>query len=442
MAFVVFVITGVGLASYYSDANDSGTRSGIEGIESKQLTSDEQFLELADLPTNLAGKPPVEIIDILKSKIEIGEHLAATGGEYAERAIDQLVTIYGTLCYLQEQEGNDAESSYDRLDEIRQQALNAGNEARVAATNHFYAFAAVARLNWFTEPVDFRFAIDAVRNIKSKNLVDARKTRKLFLAAYKLHANADNQDATTTLLSVLAEKLEGSPVPVISNQGVKLKDLERYARYYVAIDETSYTTRESKLDFFRAMITEIESAPPQTAETYQVVFELLDRLMNKSDVFFASELMRRLREVVPMISPKFSRQVSASISNAETRISSLGKTVALTGSKFNGAPLQLPNDKPTTLVFWRHDNQKSMDYVKSLASSNRFNPWGTNVLVACLTQQPVEKFEKLSQKAGKFTVVDFPTSQRLGKGLAIEFVPYEVSLDKDGKVLGLGIPKK
>ena len=142
-----------------------------------------------------------------------------------------------------------------------------------------------------------------------------------------------------------------------------------------------------------------------------------------------------------MINPAIRTKVDQSIDNIEKRISTLGKTVDLTGSSFGGSPLQLPNDKPTTLVFWRFGDKKSMEYLKTTANSSRFNPWGTNLLVACLSEQPVEEFEKAAHEFGRFTVLDYPASHRLGNEFALEFVPYQVSLDKDGTVIRLGAPK-
>jgi len=82
-----------------------------------------------------------------------------------------------------------------------------------------------------------------------------------------------------------------------------------------------------------------------------------------------------------------------------------------------------------------------MTYLKSIATSSRFNPWGTNLLVACLSQQDIKKYEKVGQEVGRFKVLDYPTSRRLGDEFAIEFVPYQVTLDKDGVVTRIGQPR-
>ena len=272
-------------------------------------------------------------------------------------------------------------------------------------------------------------------------MVQAQEINKLYLEAIDLHDTSSEQASTAILLSTLAEKLVGSPDKKISSLGLRLKDHARYAPYYAAIDELPYTTRESKLKFFRELIGEIEKAPPQSLEAYQVVFQLIDRLANKSDAVFAGTLTNRLRKATSTVDASIKEQVNYSINKAETRIAWLGKTADLSGSDFNGSPLQLPNGKPTTLVFWRFGDTKSMKYLTSTANSSRFNPWGTNLLVACLSQQALVEFEKLGQELGRFTVLDYPTSRRLGDDFAVEFIPYQVSMDKDGKVVRLGQPR-
>ena len=440
-AFLVIAVVGIGLTVLYTNADQASEVSGIEVVESKQLTGDEQFVEVSELPQDFASKLPVERIDILKSKIKAGEELAQSGGHYAQRATEQLVFLYGALCYLEESQEVDSKKSYERLDELRQQALAEGDEQRVAITDFLRVSAATIRLKRRTEQADFRFATDAVQNLDSKNFVNAGQVKKLYDDAIGLHDTSSKQDSTAIFLSTLGDKLVDSPDAKISSLGLSLKDHPKYAAYYAAIDKPPYTTRESKLGFFRKLVAEIEKAPPQSLKSYQVVFQLLDRLVNRSDVLFAGTLAKRLRETTSMINPTIRTKVGQSIDHLEKRISTLGKTVDLTGSTFDGSPLKLPNGKPTTLVFWRSGNMKSMKYLKSTANSSRFNPWGTNLLVACLSQQPVEEFEKVAQEFGRFTVLDYPTSRRLGNEFALEFVPYQVSLDKDGTVIRLGAPK-
>ena len=440
-AFLVIAVVGIGLTVLYTNADQASEVSGIEVVESKQLTSDEQFIEVSELPPGFERKLPVERIDILKSKIKAGEELAQSGGHYAQRATEQLVFLYGALCYLEESQGVDSKKSYERLAELRQQALAEGNEQRVAITDFLRASSATVRLKRRTEKADFRFATDAVQNLDSKSFLNAEQIKRLYNDAIELHDTSSKQDSTAIFLSTLGDKLVDSPETKISSLGLSLKDHPKYAAYYAAIDKPPYTTRESKLGFFRKLVAEIEKAPPQSLKSYQVVFQLLDRLVNRSDVLFAGTLAKRLREATPMINPAIRTKVDQSIDNIEKRISTLGKTVDLTGSSFGGSPLQLPNDKPTTLVFWRFGDKKSMEYLKTTANSSRFNPWGTNLLVACLSKQPVEEFEKAAHEFGRFTVLDYPTSHRLGNEFALEFVPYQVSLDKDGTVIRLGAPK-
>ena len=405
------------------------------------MASDKQLLEDNGLPADFDQKQPVEKIHLLKSKIVAGEELAKSEGPYAERASDQLVLIYGTLCHLQDLEGIDSQDSYARLAELRQQALEAGNGERVALADFLRAFAATNRLYRSTERADFHFATDAVLNIDSKELVNKEQANVLYLDAIKLHDNSSKQGSTAIYLSILGEKLYGSPVRAISNLGLKLKDHVTYNRYYTAIDILPDMTRESKTQFYNEMIAEIDKNPPQSPITYRVIIRLIDRLLSRSDANFASTLAKRLGKAASMMSPEIRARIDQSIKNIERRIATLGKTVDLSGSKFDGSPLRLPNDKPTTLVFWSIGNEESTDYIQLLANSDRFDPWETNVLMASLAPLSEKELGSAEELNGKFTVLDNATSRRMGIDIGIDLVPYQVSLDKDGKVIRLGDPR-
>ena len=383
-AYLVIPVVVIALTVLYTNAEQADKPSGIEGIASNQLTSEEQFLEVTALPSNFKKKKPVEKIGILKSKILSAEKLARSGGYYGEKSTDQLVKLYGSLCHLQKRVGIDASKAYAKLAELRQHALAAGDQERVAAADFFHVLLATESLNRYTEPVDFRFAIETISVLDSKNMINPKPYRRLFNRVIALHDNSAKQDSTATILSALGDKLTASPVSEISSLGLTLKDHAQYAPYYVAVDELPYTTRETKLQFFRDMFAEIEKTPPRSLETYKVVFQLIERLANQSDALFATALTKRLREALPTIAPAVRTKVEQSVTNAEIRISSLGETPALEGSTFEGLPLRLPNAKPTTLVFWRNGDMKSMEHLKSITTSSRFNPWGTNVLFLSL----------------------------------------------------------
>ena len=440
-AILAITVVGIVWTVLYTDAKPVGDVSEVEILESKRLTSEEQFLEVSQFPSDYAEKQSVEKIGIVKSKIKAGEALARSGGHYSERANDQLVLLYGTLCKLQDLEGIDSQKAYGRLAELRQQAFAADNEARVATADFLRAVSATSRLKRRSERTDFRFATDAVLNLRSRNLANVEQIKELYFDAIELHDTSTEQDSTAIFLSILADKLLDSPERAISNLGLSLKDHAKYARYYAAVEDKPYSTGESKIKFFNVLFEEIEKAPPQSPRTYQVIVQLVDRLLNKSDADFAGTLTKRLGKAASMISPKIKADVDLSIKNIETRIAALGKTIDLSGSKSDGSPLQLPNGKPTTLVFWKFGNLESMEHVQSIANSERFDSFETNVLMAGLSSLNEEQFEKAEDIIGRFTILDNATSNRLGLEFGIDLVPYQVSLDKDGKVIRLGESK-
>ena len=92
-AFLLIVLVGIGLTVFYTNAEQANKVSGIEGVEAKRLTDGEQFIAVSELPNDFPSKIPVEKIDILESKIAIGEKLVSAEGQYVQRAVDQLVSV-------------------------------------------------------------------------------------------------------------------------------------------------------------------------------------------------------------------------------------------------------------------------------------------------------------------------------------------------------------
>ena len=91
--------------------------------------------------------------------------------------------------------------------------------------------------------------------------------------------------------------------------------------------------------------------------------------------------------------------------------------------------------------FWRLGDEESTDYIQLLANSDRFDPWETNVLMASIAPLNEKELGSAEELNGKFTVLDNATSRRMGIDIGIDLVPYQVSLDKDGKVIRLGDPR-
>ena len=434
---LLVAVAGISWTLLSTDAEHAGTASGIEGIDSKPQTAKSKHSDVSTLPSDFFEKLPVERLGILNSKIELGEELANSRGEYAERATDQLLFLYGARCNLEELEELDSEKTYRRLAQIRQAALSAGNESRVATADFLRALAAGKRLTRRSEQADFRFATDAVLNLDSKRLVDLGEAKELYLDAVNLHNSTADQDSTAIFLDILSDKLIGSPESGISSLGLRLKDYPKYFRFYTAIGKQPYSTRESKLQFYGELFENIEKAPPRAHLTYLVIFQLLDRLLNKSDVQTASFLVKRLSKAASVVSPAVKAEIDQSIENLEKRIAILGKTIDLSGSTFDGSQLQLPNGKPTTLVFWQPSDEKSANHIVLLAESEWLDPWESNVLVACSEPQTEDQLETTGKQLTRFTVLDNVTSLRLTTELGIDLVPYEVSLDKDNNIIRL-----
>ena len=437
---LVFVAVAIGWTILYTSAREADKIAGRAGVTSKQQTREELFLAMSNLPRSFSPKLPVEKIGTLKSMIEMGKELTGTEGRFSEQAKDRLVTLYGMLCQLQELEGIGSQTTYLKLAELRQQALKTGNHRRVAEADYLRAVAAVSRLSRHTEEADFQFATDAISNLDSKNLVNAPAINRLCNRVINLHKNCHSQAETAALLSLLSGKLIDSSAIEVCNLGLDLKDHVRFAQYYAAVRAKPYSTRESKLQFFRDMLDDIEGSPPQSPKPYRTVLVLIDRLLNKSEGFFAGTLTKRIRKAASDVRPHIKPSVDTAITNIETRLATLGETVDLSGLSQKGKPLQLPNGKPTMLLFCKTGNAESMKYIASTAKSDIYNPWATNVLVACISDPSVEQLKTLATNVGTFTVLDQKASSRLEKTFAIDLLPYVVSLDEDAKVIRLNAP--
>ncbi len=441
-ALFLIAVVGITLAVSYTDNQQSLQSSRDADIASTRRPAEELFVEVSEIPNGFAQKLPIEKIGILSSKAEAGEELVRSGGSYAERAIDQLVTIYGALCRLQDAAAIDSQKSYRRLSEIRQQASAEGNEQRVAAADFARASAAISRLSQFSQRTDFRFAADAVLNLDSKRLVDVNRVKKLYSEAIAIHNNSDEPDSSAIFLSILADKFDGSPESEIADLGLDLKDHGTYARYYTAEEDLTQTSRQKRVQFYKELFADIEKSPPQSPKTYRLVIRLLDRLINQTDTQLAVSLAKRLGKAASLVSPKIKAEVDQSIKSINARITTLGRTLDLTGTKSNGLPLRLPNDKPTQLLFWRFGEEESMERLWEFTHSGRYDAWETNVLVACLSSLTEKQLSDAEGILGKFTVLDNETAHRLGNDIGIDIVPYLVSLDKDGKITRLGLQTK
>ena len=322
---VLFIAAiGVGGILLFTGAEQDG-RTSEPDFAPKQLTSKEKLRAVSSLPAGFSKGRPVVKVGILNSRIKDCEELASSEDEYADQAREQLLFLYGTRCRLEETEGLDAEKTYRKLAQLRQAALAAGNKKRVATADLLRAIAATNRLKRRTEPSDFRFASDAVVGLDSKDLLNFGEARKLYHDVVDLHFKSSKQDNTGVVLSLIADKLIGSPESKVAELGWDLKDYPRYFRFYEAINDLPYSSSESKAEFYDDLFAEIEKAPPQSPNTYRVFVELIDRLIVKSELQSVSLLAERLFEAAAILDPKVKFQIDESIESVKMRIASLGK---------------------------------------------------------------------------------------------------------------------
>ncbi len=440
VTFLAIAVVGIFSTVLYTNARQVSEVSGIENVQLEKMTAKEMFFELTKLPPYFPSLQAVEKIGILRSKIRVGEELMQSQDRMKAQALAPLVKYYGVICFLQEEQGIDPGKDYVQFANYRDQAAASGEKRSVASADFYRVLAATQRLYRRTKQADFRFAEDAVARLNSDNIVDVKQMNLLYATATKLHDTSSNPQSTAELLSLLGDKISRCTKPEVSSIGLNLKDHVRFARFHAAVQGKPYTTRESKLQFFREMFEEIERDPPQSPRIYHTALVLIDRLLNKSEGFFAGTLVTRIRKASLNVAPQFRPIVDRAIDNLVTRLEKIGETVELSGADLKGAPLRLPNANPTELLFYKPSDVKSMKYVKSFAESNLFNPWDTNILVACNSQQSVEELKKTAEALGTFTILDNETASRFTKTFAIDLIPYQVSFDKDGKVIRLGSP--
>ncbi len=438
VAVVLAAVVGIGYIVLYADGEKDGEPSDPNTVISRGPSDEEKLRDISQLPGQFSNLQPVEQLGLLSSKIELGEELANTSDEFKEQAIEQLVPLYGARCNIEESTGMDSEQTYLRIAGLRQEALAAGNSKRVATLDFYRALAATNRLTLRGERADFRFATDAVLSLESKNLTNPSEATKLFAYAIRVQQYSPDPSSAKIFLSILADKMSGSPEPQVSKIGRSLEDYPKYHPFYEAAMELPDSSREARLQLYKDLFALIKDSPPRSAATYKIIVRLLDRLVNRADVNTARILIQRVSEIAENADPEIKVMVDESIENIQKRIASLGSKVDLAGATHDGSPLQLPNGKPTTLVFWRPNVVESSDYVRNLVESNLFDQWNSNVLVVCQSELSKEQLYNAASEVSNFTITDNATSKRLANEFGIDLVPYQISLDKDGVVLRLG----
>ncbi len=421
-----------------ADAENKSSNSGV--VKSLGPTDEGKLRGVSQLPSDFSSLQPVERLGILNSKIAIAEDLAKSDGEFADPAIEQLIFLYGVRCNIEETEGMAPEQTYRKMAGLRQAAFSAGNSKRVGQLDFLRALAATARLSHRADRADFRFASDAILNLESENLVNVNEVTKLFLYALDVQKKSPDKASAEIYLSLLGDKFAGSPEPSIVNLGRSLKDYPKYVTFYEAAMELPDSSREARLKLYKDMFAAVEDSPPRSVATYKIIVQLTDRLVNRSEVDTARILIERISKSAENADPAIRVLVDESIENIKKRVAALGSKVDLTGSKHDGSPLQLPNSKPTTIVFWRPSVSASAEHVTNLAESNLYDQWNSNVLVVAQSELTDDHLKRVAKQISKFTIVDNATSKRLTKHFGIDLVPYQVAVDKNGVVLRLGAP--
>ena len=440
-AVLLVPVIGIAFAKFYAEAKIDRNSSNT-GIVQQEPTDAAKLRNVSQVPANFFKLPPVDQLDLVNSKIEIGEELAKSDNELADQSIEQLVSLYGLRCSLEELEGIAPEQTYRRMAELRQDALAAGNKERAATLNLLRALAATNRLNRSAEQSDFRFASDAILNLDSNDFVDINLAKKLFVNVTNLLENSPDKDSAKVFMSVVSAKLNESPELEISNIGRSLRDYPSYAPYFRAATEPQDLSRESKRKFYNDMFEVIDKSPPHAAATYKMIVQLLDRLVNRTDIEVARLAIERLGKTASNVDPVVKLEVDQSLQNIQTRVAALGSKVDLSGSVFDGSPLQLPNGRKTKLVFWRPNAAESQAYVENLVGSERFDQWESNVLIVTQGNFSEEQLKVAATNLPSFTVVDSATSVRWINQFGIDRLPYHVSLDIEGVVTRLSAPPK
>ena len=99
VAISIIAIVGIAWTVLYTNADQDSKGSSIAATDSTRMTSEEKFKIVSVMPPDFSKRHAVERIDLVTSKIEVGEELSRSGGHFSERATDQLVLLYGCLLY-------------------------------------------------------------------------------------------------------------------------------------------------------------------------------------------------------------------------------------------------------------------------------------------------------------------------------------------------------
>ena len=451
LVFVCIAVVGIiAVTTYIVLIEDSGsTRSSSREVAATALDDaadrlekqsferpyGDIYREASSVPAGFDNLNTLKKITLLDAKVKLCRTLVDSDSDYVEEAKDRLIRIYGLRMSLENKEGIDSSNSSENLEQLRSQAVKAGNQKRVDLANFVLAYGRIQKLGTENTREDFRLAAEAIKRIDGKSLRNNQLVLQIYSAATELFDNLPRKEDATELLKFLGSKFSQSPDANVAKLGLELKDYPFFTQYLTKMRSSIFDSRDKRFALFRELFTQIEKTPPAGLNTYRETIVFLDQLLNKTDHEYVGVLLDKLSIAADHTSPAYKEKIKGSIAKIRQRSESIGTVAELSGKRLDGSDLGLPNGKKTVLVFWRSNDAASIKLFKSLTTSNRFDIWTTNIAFASDVQPTDRDRKTLDTKMSKFILLDRPTSKSLMGKLGVDQVPYVVELSQDGTVI-------
>ena len=446
--FVLVVIGSIGIlvAIVVTVMHENGKKTSADPREAASIALDdaasrlkmsqeEMYSEVSSVIKGFDARNSLEKITLLNGKVELCHSLIDSNSDFVEDAKDRLIRIYGLRMTLEDKEGINSSESSEKLDQLRSRAVQEGNKERVNLADFVIAFARMKRLETNNTLEDFRLTAEAIQRIDAGALKNTRLVSQLQGVAIGLFDNLEEKKNITELLKFMGAKFSQSQDVKISEMGLDIRDYPFFSRFYLEIQASAFTSRDKRFALFRDLFEQIEKTPPVGPQAYRETIFFLDKLLNEKDSEYIGVLLDKLTKAAAATAPKLKSKVELAISRMGKRAAALGKVADLSGSRADGSALGLPNGKKTIMVFWRSNDLKSTEFAKSLAFSNRFDTWTTNIVFASDSEHSDRAKRMIARSMSKSIVLDGPTSNAMIERFGLDRVPYVVTFDKDGTVL-------
>lgn len=432
---VLTVIIGLlvlGWAILYALRGDDQTAEYKSRVTKKQ-----DFLAAITIPNDFfdaAFPVQVEKLDVMIGRCE---QLLEQKSEYGDRVQEKLLTLLGlksialaeikldptpTLALLQK---NADQFSASLTPKDKYQYLVASSYMGVLAAN---------------PDLDLRHqATEAISAIQTTTPIPRSQAIVSFQSAMQYYEGSENKVEAAELVRLLGNRMSMAKDPSISDYGFSLIDYTYYySSYNGSISQSKVGDNlESEVT---QLVRQLQETPPQSQKTYKVLMNVPEQLLHSGNKKVALMVVQQLASAASS-SPSLVRDnVLPKLAKLKTRVDLLRKPFPLTGFDITGEAIGPPKSEQTIIIFFNHQQQKSIRALRRVVGSPLREGWSTKTYLVPVGELPEQHILGIKELDPELIIVDGPTSKDWLEKSGIEQVPYVVRLDKAGIVELLSFP--